>query len=78
MVCNALVAGGRRSGAGQQAMQAGWRLAAVAGYADIACCPAANRRPACISCYPAPDRRPPATKALHTIRDNNTSIVSSS
>jgi len=28
MVCNALVAGGRRLGAGQQAMQAGWRLAA--------------------------------------------------
>jgi len=29
-------------------------------------------------CCPAPDRRPPATKALHTICGNNTSIVSSS
>jgi len=27
---------------------------------------------------PAPERRPPATKALHTICGNNTSIVSSS
>jgi len=31
-----------------------------------------------ISCCPAPDRRPPATKALHIICGNNTSIVSSS
>ena len=30
------------------------------------------------ACWPAPDRRPPATKALHTTCDNNTSIVSSS
>ena len=31
-----------------------------------------------IACCPAPDRRPPATKALHTICSNITSIVSSS
>jgi len=31
-----------------------------------------------IACCPAPNRRPPPTKALHTIRGNNTSIVSSS
>ena len=34
--------------------------------------------PGRIACCPAPDRRPPSTKALHTIRGNNTSIVSSS
>ena len=34
--------------------------------------------PGRIACCPAPDRRPPATKALHTICGNNTSIVSSS
>jgi len=31
-----------------------------------------------IACCPAPDRRPPATKALHTICSNKTSIESSS
>ena len=30
------------------------------------------------ACCPAPDCWPPATKALHTIRGNNTSVVSSS
>ena len=34
--------------------------------------------PGCIACCPAPHRRSPTTKALHTICDNNTSIVSSS
>jgi len=34
--------------------------------------------PGRIACCPTPDRRPPATKALHTICGNNTSIVSSS
>jgi len=28
-----------------------------------------------IACCPAPDRRPPATKALHTVRGNNTSTA---
>ena len=31
-----------------------------------------------IACCPAPDHRPPATKALHTICGNNTTLVSSS
>ena len=60
MVCNALVAGGWRSGAGQQGS-----------------CSSSCPHPGRIACCPAPDRRPPATKALHTICDNNTSIVSS-
>jgi len=34
--------------------------------------------PGRIACCPAPDRRPPATKTLHTISGNTTSIVSSS
>ena len=34
--------------------------------------------PGRIACCPAPNSRPPVTKALHTIRGNNTSIVSSS
>jgi len=34
--------------------------------------------PGRIACSPAPKSRPPATKALHTICGNNTSIVSSS
>ena len=57
MVCNALVAGGRLLGAGQQ----GWGKLL-------------EQSPCC----PAPNSRPPATKALHTICGNNTSIVSSS
>ena len=69
MVCNALVDGGRRSGAGQQAMRPGWgRLCNSHNFPHpgrIACCSARNSRPS-------------ATKALHTICDNNTSIVSSS
>jgi len=34
--------------------------------------------PGRIPCCPAPDSRPPATKALHTIHGNDTSLVSSS
>ena len=34
--------------------------------------------PGCIACCSAPNSRPPATKALHTICGNNTSLVSSS
>jgi hypothetical protein len=33
--------------------------------------------PGCIACCHALDRRPLATKTLHTVRSNNTSIVSS-
>ena len=62
-VYNALVAGGRRSGAGQQAMRQG-----------EGSCSSSFPHPYC----PAPDLRPPATKALYTIWGNNTSIVSSS
>ena len=69
MVCNTLVAGGRQSGAGQQAMRPGWGK-----LCDLHSFP----HPVCIACCSAPDRRPPATKALHTICDNNTNIVSSS
>ena len=63
MVCNALVAGGRLLVVLQQAMCPGWGN---------------FRHPGCIPCCPAPDRRPPATKALHTVCGNNTSILSSS
>jgi len=56
VVFNALVAGGRRSGAGQQAMRPGWGK-----LCDN------FPHPGRIACCPAPDRRPPATKALHTI-----------
>jgi len=35
-----------------------------------------STHPGSIACCPAPDHRPPATKALHTIYGNNTSIVS--
>jgi hypothetical protein len=42
------------------------------------CCSSSFPHPGRIACCPAPDRRPPATKALHTICGNNTSIVSSS
>jgi len=41
-------------------------------------CSSSFPHPGRIACCPAPDRRPPATKALHTICGNNTSIVSSS
>jgi len=67
MTCNALVVGGRRSGAGQQAMRPGW-----GNYSS------SFPHPGRIACCPAPDRRPPATKALHIICGNNTSIISSS
>ena len=65
MVCNALVAGGRRSGARQQAMRLGWDNLFDKSNRHIACCS-------------APDHRPLATKSLHTICGNNTSIVSNS
>jgi len=41
-------------------------------------CSSSFPHPRRIACCPAPDHRPPATKALHTICGNNTSIVSSS
>ena len=41
-------------------------------------CSSSFRHPGRIDCCSAPDRRPPATKELHTICGNNTSIVSSS
>ena len=63
MVCNALVAGGRRSGAGQQ---------------DERNCSKSFPHTGRIACCSNPNSRPPATKALHTICGNNTSIVSSS
>jgi len=69
MVCNALVAGGRWSGAGQQAMRPGWGKL----------CDSHNfPHPGRIACCSTLNSRPPATKALHTICGNNTSIVSSS
>ena len=45
---------------------------------DEASCSSSFPHPGHIACCPAPDRRPPATKALHTICGNNSSIVSSS
>jgi len=69
MVCNALVAGGRLLRAEKQTMHPGWgRL----------CNSHKLPHPGCITCCPAPNSQPPATKALHTICSNNTSIVSSS
>ena len=41
MVCNAFVAGGRRSGAGQQAMRPGWGQLLE----QLPCCPAPDRQP---------------------------------
>ena len=65
MVCNALVAGGWRSGAGQQAIRPGWYSQNFPHPGRIVCCS-------------TPTSKPPATKALHTICGNNTIIVSSS
>ena len=45
---------------------------------DEGICSSSFHHPGRIACCPAPDRQPPATKALHTICGNNTSIVSSS
>jgi len=45
---------------------------------DEGSCSSSSPHPWHITCCPAPDRRPSATKALHTICGNNTSIVSSS
>jgi len=72
MVCNSLVAGGRRSGGGQQAMRPGWGKLLESSRSS------SFSHPGYIACCPAPDRRPPATKELHTICGNNTSTVSSS
>jgi len=52
----------------------GGRLCAL----DEGSCSSNFPHPGRIACCPAPDSRPPATKALHTICGNNTSIVSSS
>jgi hypothetical protein len=38
-------------------------------------CSSSFPHPGRIACCPAPDRRPPATKTLHTICGNNTSVV---
>ena len=45
---------------------------------DEGSCSSSFPHPGRIACCPAPARRRPATKALHTICGNNTSIVSSS
>jgi len=45
---------------------------------DEGSCSSNFPHPGHIACCPAPDRQPPATKTLHTICDNNTSIVWSS
>ena len=47
-------------------------------WSAVRSCSSSFPHPGRIACCPAPDRRPPATKALHTICGNNTSIVSSS
>jgi len=68
MVCNALVAGGRLLGAEQQAMRPG-------------CGKLCRTISLILDKYPAAlhlDCRPPATKALHTVCGNNTSIFLSS
>ena len=65
MVCDALVVGGRRSGAGQQAVRPGWGNLLVP-------------HPGHVACFLAPECWPSTTKASHTICDNNTSIISSS
>ena len=69
MVCNALVVGGRRSGAGQQAMRPG--RGKLCGSHNFP-------HPGRIACCSTHNSRPPATKALHTICGNNKSIASSS
>ena len=63
MVCNVLVAGGRLFGV------------------DEGSCATQSHNfphPGHIACCSNPNSRPPATKALHPIRGNNTSIVSRS
>jgi hypothetical protein len=66
MVCNALVAGGLQSGSGQQFCVRD----------EGSCLTAVEQLPSSRTqnCCPAPDRRPPATKALHAICGNNTSL----
>ena len=44
---------------------------------DEGSCSSSFLHPGRIACWPASDHRPPATKTLHTIRGNNTSIISS-
>jgi len=56
----------------------GSRATRVGCVRDEGICSSSFPHPGRIACCPAPDRRPPATKALHTIWGNNTSIVSSS
>jgi hypothetical protein len=67
MLCNALVAGSRLFGVELQAMCPGWGKLCHN-----------FPPPGRIACCSTPNSRPPATKALHTICGNNTSIVSSS
>jgi hypothetical protein len=67
MVCDALVAGCWRSGAGQPAMRSGWGML-------LEQHPSSRTH----SRLPAPDLQQPATKASHNIGGNNTHIVSSS
>jgi hypothetical protein len=92
LVCNALVAGGRRSGVGQQAMLLETIVVLLphmvcnalvaggrrAGAGQQLCVRDEESCSTSIACCPAPDRRPPATKALHIICGNNTIIASSS
>ena len=56
---------------GQQTMRPGWQKLCDSESHNFP-------HPGCIACCSAPNSRPPATKALHTICGNNTSIVSSS
>ena len=67
VVCDALVAGCRRSGAGQPAMRLGLGM-----FLEQHPSP----RTHCL--LPVPDLQQPATTASHTIGGNNTHIVSSS
>ena len=59
MVCDALVAGCWRSGAGQPAMRS-------------ECCSSNISHPGRITSCPAPDLQQPVTKASHAIGGNNT------
>ena len=66
MVCSSLVAGCRRSGAGQQAMCPGWGMLHNS---------RVMQHPSLLSCTRPPT---PSNQTLHTIGGNNTHIVSSS
>ena len=67
-MCNALVAGSRLLGVEQQAMCPECENLCDANFPHL------GR----IACCSTPNSRPPATKVLHSICGNNTSIVSSS